>query len=143
MGAEELQLGNNKMQSNKILSSLKETILVTCTKYIENRGQFQNSLREKNSDYTILPFTHNRQSVSKCVDSDSKKKCFTFWISTVLNLLTLPEHTKKNNKTMLNFLVVCGGKKNIIVNLILQQVSSTFLRWIYIVLYSVGYKFPT
>lgn len=48
------------MQSHKILSSLKETILVTSTKYTENKGQFQKGLREQNSDYTILPFTHNR-----------------------------------------------------------------------------------
>lgn len=97
------------MQSHKILSSLEERIFVTCTKHTENRGQFQNSLREKNSDYTILPFTHNRQFIPQRVDSDSRKKCFTFWISTVLNLLTLPEHTLKNNKTMLNFLVIFRG----------------------------------
>lgn len=66
------------MQSHKILSSLKETILVTSTKYTENKDQFQKGLREKNSNYTKLPFTHNRQVIPQHVDSDSRKKCFTF-----------------------------------------------------------------
>lgn len=62
------------MQSHKILSSLKETILVTSTKYTENKDQFQKGLREKNSNYTKLPFTHNRQVIPQRVDSDSRKK---------------------------------------------------------------------
>lgn len=124
-----------------VLSS-EETILVTSTKHTENKGQFQKGLREKNSDYTILP-SHSRQTIH----ASTWRFCFqekVFHIlnfQRILNLLTLPEHTLKKQQNNAEF--SCSLKRSHYseLNLITSFIYALEMN-IHSALFSSGHKFP-